>query len=229
MIITDRYNEALSYAETLHRSQFRKGTSIPYISHLMTVSALVLEHGGDEDQAIAGLLHDAVEDQGGETTLANIKTRFGGSVAVIVADCTDSWEEPKPEWRPRKEAYIEGLFKNHRHLFWFRWRTKRTTPRRFFMIITRLVMTSGRALPAARMERTGITGRLETVLPHSCRADFNSAWLTQLIGLSNETNASISQHLCGSEGRQFLKRDATKYFARIRSSSRSQLPNRQSG
>ena len=59
MIITDRYNEALSYAETLHRNQFRKGTSIPYISHLMTVSALVLEHGGDEDQAIAGLLHDA--------------------------------------------------------------------------------------------------------------------------------------------------------------------------
>ena len=111
MIITDRYNEALSYAETLHRSQFRKGTSIPYISHLMTVSALVLEHGGDEDQAIAGLLHDAVEDQGGETTLANIKTRFGGSVAAIVVDCTDSWEEPKPEWRPRKEAYIEGLFK----------------------------------------------------------------------------------------------------------------------
>ena len=111
MIITDRYNEALSYAETLHRSQFRKGTSIPYISHLMTVSALVLEHGGDEDQAIAGLLHDAVEDQGGETTLADIKTRFGGSVAAIVADCTDSWEEPKPEWRPRKEAYIESLFK----------------------------------------------------------------------------------------------------------------------
>ena len=90
MIITDRYNEALSYAETLHRNQFRKGTSIPYISHLMTVSALVLEHGGDEDQAIAGLLHDAAEDQGGETTLADIKTRFGGSVAAIVADCTDS-------------------------------------------------------------------------------------------------------------------------------------------
>ena len=65
MIITDRYNEALSYAETLHRNQLRKGTSIPYISHLMTVSALVLEHGGDEDQAIAGLLHDAAEDQGG--------------------------------------------------------------------------------------------------------------------------------------------------------------------
>ena len=111
MIITDRYNEALSYAETLHRSQLRKGTSIPYISHLMTVSALVLEHGGDEDQAIAGLLHDAAEDQGGEATLADIKTRFGNSVAAIVADCTDSWEEPKPEWRPRKEAYIESLFK----------------------------------------------------------------------------------------------------------------------
>ena len=94
MIITDRYNEALSYAETLHRNQLRKGISIPYISHLMTVSALVLEHGGDEDQAIASLLHDAAEDQGGEATLADIKTRFGGSVAAIVADCTDSWEAP---------------------------------------------------------------------------------------------------------------------------------------
>jgi (p)ppGpp synthase/HD superfamily hydrolase len=75
MIITDRYNDALSYAETLHRSQFRKGTLIPYISHLMTVSALVLGHGGDEDQAIAGLLHDAAEDQGGDSTLADRHSR----------------------------------------------------------------------------------------------------------------------------------------------------------
>lgn len=87
----------------------RKGTSIPYISHLMTVSALVIEHGGDENQAIGALLHDAAEDQGGAETLAVIRRRFGGRVADIVADCTDAWTEPKPEWRARKEAYLAKL------------------------------------------------------------------------------------------------------------------------
>jgi (p)ppGpp synthase/HD superfamily hydrolase len=75
----------------------------------MAVAGLVLEHGGSEDQAIAGLLHDAPEDQGGEATLEEIRARFGDIVAGIVADCTDSWTEPKPEWRPRKEAYLAKL------------------------------------------------------------------------------------------------------------------------
>jgi (p)ppGpp synthase/HD superfamily hydrolase len=75
----------------------------------MSVSALVIEHGGDEDQAIGALLHDAAEDQGGEETLEEIKRWFGAAVAQIVADCTDSWVEPKPAWRPRKEAYIANL------------------------------------------------------------------------------------------------------------------------
>jgi (p)ppGpp synthase/HD superfamily hydrolase len=82
---------------------------IAYISHLMTVSALVVEHGGDEDQAIGALLHDAAEDQGGVETLDAIKRRFGDVVAEIVSDCTDSWVEPKPDWRPRKEAYLAKL------------------------------------------------------------------------------------------------------------------------
>jgi hypothetical protein len=69
MLLTARFDDALAYASALHRRQLRKGTAIPYLSHLMTVSALVIEHGGDEDQAIAGLLHDAAEDQGGEATL----------------------------------------------------------------------------------------------------------------------------------------------------------------
>ena len=64
-MLTSRYDEAFRYARQVHQSQMRKGTSVPYIAHLMTVSALVVEHGGDEDQAIAGLLHDAAEDQGG--------------------------------------------------------------------------------------------------------------------------------------------------------------------
>lgn len=109
MMLTRRYDEALCYAHDLHRSQTRKGTSIPYIAHLLTVSALVIEHGGDEEQAIAALLHDAAEDQGGPSVLEVIRARFGDGVASIVADCTDAWTDPKPKWRPRKEAYLAKL------------------------------------------------------------------------------------------------------------------------
>jgi (p)ppGpp synthase/HD superfamily hydrolase len=83
--LTSRFDEAFRYAHQLHQSQTRKGTDIPYISHLMTVSALVVEHGGNEDQAIAGLLHDAAEDQGGAPRLAEIRTKFGDAVADTVA------------------------------------------------------------------------------------------------------------------------------------------------
>jgi (p)ppGpp synthase/HD superfamily hydrolase len=108
-MLTNRFDDAFRYAHELHGAQTRKGTSIPYISHLMSVSALVIEHGGNEDQAIGALLHDAAEDQGGRETLEAIRERFGDAVAEIVSDCTDSWTEPKPEWRARKEAYIEKL------------------------------------------------------------------------------------------------------------------------
>jgi (p)ppGpp synthase/HD superfamily hydrolase len=75
----------------------------------MTVAALVVEHGGNENQAIAGLLHDAAEDQGGAPTLADIRAKFGDAVAEIVSDCTDAWAEPKPPWRERKQAYLAAL------------------------------------------------------------------------------------------------------------------------
>jgi (p)ppGpp synthase/HD superfamily hydrolase len=97
------------FASELHRKQLRKETTIPYISHLLAVCGLVIECGGTEDQAIAALLHDAVEDQGGQPTLAKIKSRYGDVVAEIVSDCTDAWTDPKPPWRARKEAYIAGL------------------------------------------------------------------------------------------------------------------------
>ncbi len=109
MLLTERFDDAFRYAHRLHRAQTRKGTPIPYISHLMTVAALVVEHGGNEDQAIAGLLHDAAEDQGGVQTLAEIRTIFGDTVAEIVSDCTDTWKEPKPPWRERKEVYLATL------------------------------------------------------------------------------------------------------------------------
>ncbi len=107
--LNDRFEEALVYAARLHRRQRRKGNDVPYVSHLMAVTALTLEHGGDEEQAIAALLHDAAEDQGGQAELERIEARFGAGVAAIVADCSDSLEEPKPAWRPRKEAYVAGL------------------------------------------------------------------------------------------------------------------------
>lgn len=108
-MLTDRYERALVYATVVHSAQRRKGTNIPYISHLLSVSALALEHGADEDQAIAALLHDAVEDQGGPPRLADIEARFGPRVAKIVEDCTDAWGEPKPPWQDRKEAYLAKL------------------------------------------------------------------------------------------------------------------------
>lgn len=104
--LSARYAQALTYAHELHLTQRRKGTDIPYVAHLLTVSALVLEHGGSEDEAIAALLHDAVEDQGGAPTLAAIKQRFGDEVAAVVAGCSDTDVMPKPPWRERKEHYV---------------------------------------------------------------------------------------------------------------------------
>jgi (p)ppGpp synthase/HD superfamily hydrolase len=107
--LTRRFELALQFASGLHHSQCRKGTPIPYISHLMAVSALVLEAGGDEDLAIAALLHDAVEDQGGAPTLQIIRRMFGDRVANVVMECSDTDREPKPPWRERKERYLTHL------------------------------------------------------------------------------------------------------------------------
>jgi (p)ppGpp synthase/HD superfamily hydrolase len=107
--LTHRFDEALQLAADLHRKQYRKGTGTPYMAHLLGVASLVLEDGGDEDQAIAALLHDAAEDQGGRKILEEIKARFGDRVAAIVDGCTDTYEVPKPAWRRRKEDYLEHL------------------------------------------------------------------------------------------------------------------------
>jgi (p)ppGpp synthase/HD superfamily hydrolase len=109
MKLTARFDDALGYAARLHARQVRKGTDIPYISHLLGVCSIVLEYGGDEDQAIAALLHDGPEDQGGQAALDDIRTRFGAAVADIVAGCTDTLVMPKPPWQARKEAYIAHL------------------------------------------------------------------------------------------------------------------------
>jgi len=104
-----RFLSALTYATELHRDQTRKGTNTPYVGHLLGVCALVIEHGGSEEEAIAALLHDAAEDQGGHPTLAAIRTLFGARVASLVEACTDTFEDQKPPWRERKERYLAHL------------------------------------------------------------------------------------------------------------------------
>ena len=112
--LTDRFDRALLYATHVHGGQVRKGTSVPYIAHLLAVAATVLEYDGSEDVAIAALLHDAVEDQGGEPRLADIRNRFGERVAEIVRACSDSVADTsagqqKEAWHLRKTRYVAHL------------------------------------------------------------------------------------------------------------------------
>ena len=107
--LTSNFEQALIYATQLHANQTRKVDKIPYISHLMSVSALILEAGGTEDEAIAGLLHDAVEDQGGKATREEIRQKFGETVVEIVDGCTETDITPKPPWKERKIQYIENI------------------------------------------------------------------------------------------------------------------------
>jgi (p)ppGpp synthase/HD superfamily hydrolase len=109
MILSARFDVALAFASRLHAGQLRKGTLIPYVSHLLSVAGLVLEYGGNEDEAIAALLHDAIEDQGGAATREVIRRLFGDAVTLIVNGCTDAEVSPKPPWRERKEAYVAHI------------------------------------------------------------------------------------------------------------------------
>lgn len=112
-LLGKRFEEALVLAARLHRTQTRKAKEVPYVAHLMAVASMVLECGGGEDEAIAALLHDAPEDQGGERVLAEIRERFGARVAGIVEECSDSLvdsaEEKKAPWRERKESFLAAL------------------------------------------------------------------------------------------------------------------------
>jgi (p)ppGpp synthase/HD superfamily hydrolase len=104
-----RFLRAFQFAAEKHAAQTRKASTIPYIAHLMGVASLVLEGGGDEDLAIAALLHDVVEDCGGAPMLKDVRRRFGKRVADVVVGCTDSDADPKPPWRERKENYLRHL------------------------------------------------------------------------------------------------------------------------
>ena len=107
--LTPQFEAALIYATQLHAQQRRKITHTPYIAHLLSVAALVLEDGGSEEEAIAALLHDAVEDQGGATTRAEIRRRFGSKVTAIVDGCTEPEQTPSMTWKEHKQKYLEQL------------------------------------------------------------------------------------------------------------------------
>lgn len=107
--LTDRFDEALTYAREHHQDDWRKGTDIPYVSHLLAVCSLVLDMEGSEDEAIAALLHDVIEDGGGVEAEVVIRERFGDDVARIVRACSDTDEQPKPPWQERKQAYIDAI------------------------------------------------------------------------------------------------------------------------
>ncbi len=108
-ILGQRFEDALTYSAKLHSRQIRKGSEVPYIAHLIGVASIALEYGADEDEAIAALLHDVIEDQGGAEVRGEIRNRFGERVVAIVDGCTDADVKPKPPWRQRKEAYIAHI------------------------------------------------------------------------------------------------------------------------
>lgn len=108
-MLTSRFERAVQEALRLHGGQLRKGTKIPYMSHLLAVVSLVLENGGTEEEVIGALFHDAAEDQGGEEVLSFIRDEFGDGIAKIVEECSDSLVDPKPPYKERKKAYLEKI------------------------------------------------------------------------------------------------------------------------
>ena len=106
MHLSRQFEKALTYATRIHGGQLRKKTRIPYIAHILGVAAIAMEYGADETEAIAALLHDAVEDCGGAKRLRDIERKFGKDVARIVEGCTDTDQTPKPPWLERKKAYV---------------------------------------------------------------------------------------------------------------------------
>jgi (p)ppGpp synthase/HD superfamily hydrolase len=109
MVLTKRFEDALLYAAQAHAAQQRKASQVPYVAHLLSVAGIVLEYGGTEDEAIAAVLHDVVEDQGGRPRLEALRAQFGTTVADIVESCSEPFDGPELEWRDKKLAYLEKL------------------------------------------------------------------------------------------------------------------------
>jgi GTP pyrophosphokinase len=183
MILSKRFLDAVEYAFYLHAGHMRKGTKTPYFSHLMGVSSLVMEHGGTEDEAIAALLHDAVEDQGGQDTLNAISVLFGPKVATIVDGCTDSDTQPKPPWKKRKLEYLTHL--------------KRTRNKSIRLVSAADKLHNSRAILADyRKQKDGLwkrfnVGKQETLWYYRQLA--NSFLKTGPVSLARELDAVVSE------------------------------------
>lgn len=186
--LTSRFDEALVYASRLHAGQIRKGTDIPYVSHLLAVAGLVLEAGGDEDEAIAALLHDGPEDQGGLATLNDIRVRFGERVGDIVAACSDTFEQEKPPWKARKQAYLDHLliaddavrlvscadklhnarailadYRCHGEVLWDRFNAGREDILWYYAALVRIFVANGPAILSGELAR--VVAQLKSEIP----------------------------------------------------------------
>ena len=168
-VLTDRFDRALLYATHVHGGQVRKGTSTPYVAHLLAVSATVLEYGGDEDLAIAALLHDSVEDQGGKARLEDVRNRFGDRVARVVAACSDSLAdtakgERKADWQKRKNPISRISTPPMRMSSASRSRTRCTMPVQSFAICESpmLAKASGPVSASLARKRSGTIAALPT-------------------------------------------------------------------
>ena len=179
-ILTDRFDRALLYATHVHGGQVRKGTSTPYVAHLLAVSATVLEYGGDEDWAIAGLLHDSVEDQGGKARLEDVRNRFCDRVARVVAACSDSLAdtakgERKADWQKRKKVLSRASPTPPMRMFSAsRSRTRSTMPVQSFAICESPMLAKASAPVSASLvrKRSGTIAALPT--------EFRERWPGQL-------------------------------------------------
>src|SRR6516165_1117277 len=174
-VLTDRFDRALLYATHVHGAQVRTGTSTPYVAHLLAVAATVLEYGGDEDLAIAALLHDSVEDQGGKARLDDVRNRFGEGVARIVEACSDSLAntgkgERKADWQKRKEAYLARLRTADEDILWVSLADKVHNARTILRDLRKpeSAKKSGHASMCQRSKRYGTTTASPTYSAKGC-------------------------------------------------------------
>ncbi len=199
MHLSLRFDEALIFAASLHRDQIRKGSNVPYISHLLTVAGVALEYGADEDEAIAALLHDAVEDQGGAETREEIRRRFGDRVVEIVDGCSDSDSIPKPPWKERKDAYIahlataspsvrlvsaadklcnaRAILKDYRlvgEALWERFKGGREGTLRYYRALVTALKLSGASSGESSISREGILSMTRSLTPSPPRRTRNA-------------------------------------------------------
>jgi HD domain len=174
--LTPKFAEALAYVYEKHGAQTRKGGDIPYLGHLLTVAGFVIDADGTEAQAIAALLHDAAEDQGGEPTLAEIRDKFGDEVADIVDECSDTVETPKPPWRERSSVTSTTCPRRRTEPSWCRWPTSCTTLMRSCVTSVRTATSCGNGSTSRTRNSTcGTTAHCSTCTPSASTTGWSTS------------------------------------------------------